>query len=339
MPAGILAGVKDPKDFYAHHIGIEIGQIDRDKVQQKATSSTFGLIYYVDPRYDDSGEPHTMAPQDPDAVEDFTLLTLTALFENSAIKKFASLAQMVLNRLFGSDVESMVDLKPAGEQPNPNNAVLLEGGLQRNGDAVVYSLASKWPNRYLLKNNVLTTVEIDTAQMSTRDDGTKSGQIVSWIGMTGFINFAVIPAMTNQSGDELPAFDIFSFGPKPGEEGAPRQGLAFSNLGLKITSAADATEPDPPEPVLELIESEMTFNVTLSNPRAGSLSRSFQLELLELVSGNNSSEAGDDKSDPGEHRLSHRNHPVPAARRRQRRLARAEVQALSRHAGRSGRQG
>ncbi|SFN54078.1 hypothetical protein SAMN04487859_104139 [Roseovarius lutimaris] len=298
--AGILAGVKDPKDFYAHHIGIEIGQIDRDKVQQKETSSTFGLVYYIDPLYDDAEEPHTIAPRDPDADESFTLLKLSALFENSAIKKFESLAQMVLNKLYGSDVEAMIDIKPGGDQPNPNNAVLLEGGLQRNGDAVVYSLGSKWPNLFLLKNNILNSVEIDAAQMSTRDDGSKSGKIVSWIGMSGFMNFAVIPAMTDpNTGDELPAFDIFSFGAKPGDETALRQGLAFSNLGLRVTTDVDVVnEADPPDPILELIEGEIAFNLASSTPREGSLYTGFHLELVEMMSGDNSTEAGDDKTDP-----------------------------------------
>ena len=105
------------------------------------------------------------------------------MFENSAIKKFDSLAQIVLNRLFGSTVTMMVDEKPEGPVENPYNAVLLQGGVQKNGNAVIYSLSSKWPNRYSLANNVLTSVEIDTAQMLTRDGGSKGGPIVSWSGL------------------------------------------------------------------------------------------------------------------------------------------------------------
>jgi hypothetical protein len=296
--AGILAGVKDPTDFYAHHVGIEIGQIDGKNVQQTNTTSMFGLIYYVDPRYDDSPEPHTIAPDDLSAPYDFTLLTLKALFENSAIKKFDSLAQMVLNRIFGSAVTEMVDEKPGGPKANLYNAVLLEGGLQRNGDAVVYSLASRWPNRYSLANNVLTSVEVDTAQMSTRDDGAKSGKVVSWIAMSGFMNFAVIPAPPGGTpADVLPAFDIFSFGPDTGEPDKLRQGLSFDGLGLLITIPPKDVQHQTP-PVLELVESEISFATSASHPREASIFKSFQLELLGLLSGNAAAAGSGDKSDP-----------------------------------------
>jgi hypothetical protein len=293
--AGILAGVNNRTDFYAHHVGIEIGQIDGKNVQQTDTTSMFGLIYYIDPEYDDSQEPHTIAPRDPSAPYDFTLLTLKALFENSAVKKFDSLAQMVLNRIFGSAVTEMVDLKRDGPQANLYNAVLLKGGVQRNGDAVVYSLASAWPNRYSLANNVLQSVEVDTAQMSTRDDGSQSGKTVSWIAMSGFMNFGIIPAVHHDDPPEdLPAFDIFSFGsPDPNHPGL-RQGLSFDGLGLSITIPAN----DPEHPVLALVESEIAFNTSASQSRDESIFNSFQLELLGLLSGNANAAEGGEKSDP-----------------------------------------
>jgi len=292
--AGIIAGVKDPSDFYVHHLGIEIGQIDQSKVEQKGSTSMFGLVYYVDPNYDDSTEPHAIAPRDPSAPYDFTLLTLKALFKNSTIKKFESLAQIVLNQIFGSTVSTMVDEKPTGSETNPYNAVLLEGGVQNNSGAVIYNLSSKWPNRYFLANNILTSVEIDTAQMSTRDDGSKSGQIVSWIGMSGFMNFAIILAPE----ESMPAFDIFSFGPNDAQDTALRRGLNFNNLGLKITIPHKAVGvSDPPSPVLEMLENEIAFNSSASHARDKSLSRSFQLELVGLVSGK-AKAAKNDKSDP-----------------------------------------
>lgn len=293
---GILAGVDDLDDFYAHHIGIDIGQInasDPDDIQQKETTSMFGLVYYVDPRYDDSLAPHTIPPPDLAAPEDFTLLTLKALFENSSIKKFESLAQMVLNTLFGAKVRQMVDVLPDGPQVNKNNAVLLEGGVQKNGDTTVYSLFSKWPNQYFLANNALTSVEIDTAEMSTRDSGATSGVSVSWIGMTGFMNFAIVPENTDE---DLPAFDVFSYGPETDAQDTLRQGLNFANLGLQIsTPIAPPQSGDSLESALELIEAEMSFNSSGSYARDKSLYKSFQMELLGLVSGTAS---GDDKTDP-----------------------------------------
>ncbi|SNR54825.1 hypothetical protein [Puniceibacterium sediminis] len=285
--SGILAGVKDPTDFYAHHVGFDIGQISKDKVEQTETTSMFGLVYYVDPRYDDRPPAHTIQPANLEAEQDFTLLTLKALFENSAISKFESLAQMVLNRLFGAEVTAMVDVKPEGREENPDNAVLLQGGVQRNGDSVVYSLTSRWPNQYSLANNVLTSVEIDTASMSTRDTGETSGEMVSWIGMSGFMNFSVVPGDADA---DLPDFDVFSYGPESADSNALRQGLNFSNLGLRI-----ATPVADPVPVLTLVESEIAFNSADSHARDKSLYKSFQLELLGLLSGD---AEGADKSDP-----------------------------------------
>lgn len=275
--AGITAGVTDPAAFYAHHIGIEISQINGQKVEQTDSSSLFGLVYYVDPNYDDSVPPHPQPPQDQSADYEFKLLTLKALFQNTAVKKFDSLAQIVLNKVFGSPVVRM------GDGGNIYNAILLQGAFQKNGDATVYSLSSSTTNTYLLANNLLTLVEIDTANMSTRDDGSVSGKVVSWIAMSGYMKFAVITAPPE------PDFDIFSFG---AEKNTPpselRQGLNFNNLGLQISFREQTNSGEQEEVAGEeilLIESELSFNIAASTPRANSLYRNFQLELLSLQSG------------------------------------------------------
>jgi hypothetical protein len=294
---GILAGIDDMRDFYAHHIGLQIGQIDKGSVLQTGTTSMFGLIYYVDPHYDHSTTPHPIASSDPNAPYGFMVLTLKALFENSTIKKFASLAQMGLNRIFGSAVRSMVDLKPEGSEPNQYNAILLEGGVQKNGGATVYSLASMWPNRFTLANNILTSVEIDTAQMSTRDDGAKSGEVVSWIAMSGFMNFAIIPANPEVK-PPLPAFEIFSFGHDDDQEISPRSGLSFNNLGLRIKVPTTLDGKTPVQRNLDMIETEITFNAQESRHREQSIYKNFQLELLGLLSGNANAKDDTGKSDP-----------------------------------------
>lgn len=268
--AGITAGVDDKNAFYAHHIGIEISQINGDKVEQKDSSSIFGLVYYVDPNYTDSQTPHPIPPRSQEPYT-FTLLTLKALFQNSALKKFDSLAQITLNQLFGSAVTAM------GEGGNIYNAVLLTGAFQMNGDAPVYSLSSATANSYLLANNVLPEVEIDTAVMSTRDDGRTSGTTVSWIAMSGYMNFALIDPPPDQD-PPLPVVDFFSFG----SLGLPvlRSGLNFANLGLEIRSKTDGTATK-----ISLIEREISFNTNASTPRENSLFLNFQLELLGLQSG------------------------------------------------------
>lgn len=274
--AGITAGINDPSAFFAHHIGIEISQINGQKVEQTDTSSLFGLIYYVDSNYDDTAQPHPQPPRDQSATYDFNLLTLKALFRNTAIQKFESLAQIVLNQVFGSAVDKM------GEGGNIYNAILLQGAVQKNGDSTVYSLSSKTTNTYLLANNILTQVEIDTADMSTRDDGSTSGKVVSWIAMSGYMQLAII------TDPHEPDFDIFSFGPeKSAAQGTLRQGLNFSNLGLEISfkEQSPSEEQEGAGNEIALIEGEISFNTAASTPRATSLYRNFQLELLSLQSG------------------------------------------------------
>lgn len=280
--AGILAGVDDPSAFYAHHVGIEIGQIDGQQVQQKDSSSLFGLVYYVDPSYDDSTTAHPIPPRDLNAPYDFTLLTLKALFQNSALKKFESLAELVLNRAFGSTVSKM------GDGGNIYNAILLQGAFQKNGDAPIYSLSSSSVNTYDLDNNLLRRVEIDSAVMSTRDDGSVSGRVVSWIALSGFMSFAIV---TDATGTEpaQPDFDIFSFGSAAGPAEL-RQGLNFSNLGLRIAFDKTPHKSSPsgsldPNRTIEMVEGEISFNIAASTPRDQSLYRNFQLELLSLQSG------------------------------------------------------
>jgi hypothetical protein len=270
--AGVLAGVKDLSAFYAHHAGIEISQIDGKNVQQKDASSLFGLVYYEDPSQR-TGTAEPIPPRDMNAPYDFTLLTLKALFRSSALEKFDSLAQVILNRVFGSTVKRM------GDGGNIYNAILLQGAFQKNGDAAVYSLASTATNTYELDNNLLTGAEIDSAVMSTRDDGATSGKVVSWIALAGFMSFAVVEDTTDST-PKQPDFDIFSFGPAAGGKDL-RQGLSFSNLGLRITFDIQASGG----PTIEAVESEISFNLAASTPRDQSLYRNFQLELLSLQSG------------------------------------------------------
>jgi hypothetical protein len=278
--AGIAAGVDDPDNFFAHHLGVEISQIQGDEVVQRDDSSLFGLVYYVDPAYDDSDVPHAIAPADLSATYDFTLLTLKALFNNTRVVKFESLAQLVINNIFGSAVNQMtiVDDKGIKEPGNVYNAILLEGTYQLNGDTPVYSLASTQTNDYELQNNVLKDVVVQTAIMSTRDDGSVSGETVSWIAMGGHMDFAVIKDISG-SDVPLPDFDIFSFGFDNG-------GLSFNNLGLEIRfKKADVNKGEKPPQTLTMVEGEITFNTAASKFREISLFPNFQMELQGLSSG------------------------------------------------------
>ena len=272
---GILSGVSDLSSLYAHHIGAGISQIDCATVQQKDSSSLFGLVYYVDPGYDDKLPPHAITPSDMTATYELTVLTLKALFRNTAVQKFESVAQVVLNELYGSRVSKM------GTGGNDFNAVVLEGAYQMNGSAPVYALSARQPGTFFLSNNVLLSVDVDTANMATRDDGATSGQVVSWISMSGKMTFTIVEA------EGLPDFDIYSFGAASGE-GGTGQGLSFGALGLRIAYPV----ANPQATALTLEEREMFFDVSNSQARPKSLYKNLQLELIGLLSGGEKSAPG-----------------------------------------------
>ena len=263
-----------PEAFAAHHIGVELSQIDGKTVTQTDSSSLFGLIYYLDPDYKDEPQAHAIPPQDADATYEFRLLTLKALFQNTAVQRFESVAQVVVNELFGDRVDSMVADQG---QANIYNAVLLQGGFQTNGGAPVYSLASVQPALFSLRNNVLTGVEIASAALSTRDDGT-GGSAVSWLAMSGFMQFAVL----KDEEEEQPPFDLFSFG-ADGDEPVAGLGLCFSGLGLRIAFPLGGGAAGPT--VITMLENELSFNLAASHSRKQGLYRDFQLELNGLLSG------------------------------------------------------
>ena len=262
--AGLTAGVSDPDLFNAHHIGIELSQVSGTEIKQVDASSMFGLIYYVDPVYKDSGETgEPIPPSDLSADYDFTLLTLKALFQNSAIKKFDSLAEVVLNKLFGAEVKQMT------KGGNIYNAILLSGAFQKNGDVAVYSLSTKSTNGFLMDNAVLRQVVINSAEMSTRNVPKNGGDTVSWIAMAGLIDFALVEN-----------FDLFSFG-SDNTNDLTKEGLAFNNLGLQITQQGGSS-------TLALVENEISFNAQASTVRRYSLYENFQLEIEALVAGDES---------------------------------------------------
>ncbi|AYZ65789.1 hypothetical protein EGY31_21245 [Burkholderia multivorans] len=277
--AGITQGV-DLDRFYAHHFGIDISPVDGTDVDIKKSSSVFGLIYYVDPAFDDRAVPPRPVAPPPNVDWDFKVLSLKTLFENTSVKTFESWAQVTLNTLFSDQVTSMTVLDAADGQTRDGenfNSLLLKGAYQHNSGSPVYSLSSIDTGIYSLRGKVLPRVEIDTAQMSTLDDGEKTGQVVSWIGMTGYMNFADV-GQSGQSGQPDRPFDVFSFGSDTVSD-TPRQGLAFRQLGLSLSHPLN----DPAQGSIALVSSQLGFDQGNSRIRDKSLVRNFALTVREFI--------------------------------------------------------
>jgi len=277
---GLLSGVAYPDDFYAHHLGIEISQIanepDAEEVELSTSSSMFGLIYYQDPAFTPpiSGEPPGPIQPTAGVAYDFRLLMLKVLFQNTSVTQFESYAQLTVNELFGMNVLSM------GDNGNSYNAILLSGSMQNNNGETVYSLGTTSDSTFYFNstaedgsvtgNNLFNKIEVIGAQMSSRGQDA-SGQDVTWFGLQGFLDFAVLQGTDGQP------FDVLSFGNEAGAD-TLRQGLSYNNLGLQLVGAIG-------DQTFTFSTDEITFDRVNSTPRAASLDTQFALELDSLLSG------------------------------------------------------
>ncbi|BAI76248.1 hypothetical protein AZL_d04220 (plasmid) [Azospirillum sp. B510] len=273
--AGLAAGITDPGAFMAHHLGIEVSPVANDpaaaSIALSSSSSMFGLIYYQDPDYvpPAAGQPVTPVPVAEGADFGFRVLTLQVLFENTAVKLFQSYAQVTLNSLFGMPVERM-----GADGGNDANAIILKGTYVNNNGTPIYSMGALYTTTYYFDNNIFNKIEIDSAQMSTVDDGTGTGILQSLFSFSGYLDFTLV-----RTAADVP-FDVFSFGSPDGQD-ILRQGLRYATLGLQLTSPAAS----PTETAFRFVTDQITFDVVTSTPRSGCLYTNFALTLNGLVSG------------------------------------------------------
>ncbi len=273
--AGIRAGVKDESAFYAHHFGIEINQIQKnEEVNIKDDSSMFGLIYYQDPDFEKPAKNEPVQPVPPDNVDDydFRLLTLKVLFANSTIKDFESYAQVRLNKLFG--------MHPVRMSTNGNafNTLVLRGSYHNVNGKPIYGLSTETDYSFFFDNNLFNKIEITGAQLLTRN--IKDQDISCWFALRGYLDFRIL---TRQLDNAL--VDLIGFGGAAnltaGEDGAPRQGLHFSGLGLTMNFNTAA----PQDKTFLFNVKEIRFDLARSTSRKGSLYTDFAMELRGMLNG------------------------------------------------------
>ena len=265
--AGLAAGL-DTSRFVAHHFGVNISPV-RGSPPVADPSSVFGLIDYANPAY--SGD--ALAPEHAGDY-DFLVLSLRALFENTAVKLFQSRAQLTVNRLFGVAVRAMVD----GPGSNPFNAILLDGHYQNTGGRASYNLSTAATSAFAMASKVLQRVAITGATLSTVSTGATGG--LSRFDLSGLLDFAILP-QTSKDNAPAPDLDLFSFGQSVAGQ-TEAAGLAFSNLELSMNYDG-ARSPAIPSLVFEA--ANVAFDVGSSTPRIGSLYRDFGLQLDKLVMG------------------------------------------------------
>lgn len=267
---GIKAGIVDEGAFNAHHFAIEISPVVKGSngAAINQSSTMFGLIYYVDPDFDDTkSPPETIAPTTA-TTYDFRLLSLKVLFENTAVKNFESFSQLTINELFDTQVLAMQN------QQNVFKNILLQGSFQINNGNAVYSMGSVDDNTFLFTSNIYNKIEITNVLLTTRETP-KAGFSESFFSMQGFIDYKIIPDANGGN------FDIFSFGSAT-DTLTPRTGLNFNNLGISMIY--ENSNPLPTK-VLAFDANEITFDVTTSTARNNSLYLNFALDLKGLLMG------------------------------------------------------
>ncbi|WP_332676491.1 hypothetical protein [Brevundimonas sp.] len=255
---GLLATV-DPAYTFAHHFGVTVSPVEAATVTVDKTSAMFELVYYVAPGFDDAADNLQPMPPSTPGPYDFQLLTMKALFENSAVANFDSRAQLTLGEWFSDAVTSM------GAGGNTFNTIFLTGSYQSQNGKSGYVLDSETSNQFNLASTIINKIEVVKALYTTVDD--QHSRFDVW----GFIDYALV------GGEDAP-FDIFSFGNLPGND-YDRTGLSFSALGLDM--AVDSKQAK----TFAFDASRIAFDLGQSTPRPGCIYSAFALRPPSIVVG------------------------------------------------------
>ena len=258
--SGLLAAL-DETALRAHHLGINVNQVDPQTLQFGEGNSIFGLIDYCDARYDPARAEQTVYVP-PQAAYDFRVLQLQVSFANSEIEAFSSRAQLSLTQIFGDRVTGI------NEAGNGRFSIPFRGGLQKQGGSTLYSMDAQGQFQFFTESRVLPRVDIDRAEF-------RSDQDDALFTLWGYLDFCAVAD-----------FDLLSFGNPPGVA-RPDVGLAYSGLTLRFPGDA-AQAPR--------FESEgIAFDAGTSSCRPHSIYAQFPLRVERLLLG----EAGQAPADLG----------------------------------------
>lgn len=277
---GLAAGI-DPAQFYAHHIGINITPVRRNKDadindinSEKIAledSSIFGIIDYKN----DSDLPEPVDPaQDP---YDFKVKKLKVEFMNSEIKDFSSQIQLRVNELFEESVSLL------GAEEGREHLIDLIGIYQKHDDEDIYLFINRDDYNFESAGHVVDRVELERIQFVTLlpKAGEKQDKVKTKFLMQGKMNF-----------HKLPNFDAFSFGnvydPAKPEEVKPKFDgyLPFSNMSIDMNFTMEIGD----EETVTVIDKPFTFNaqqlsydILKAKPRKGSLYEHFPIKFKRFI--------------------------------------------------------
>lgn len=259
-PLQCLAAGIDSKRFAAHHVGLNATafQVSAGGIQLSQTSM-FGLIDYED-------EKELHLDPSPDAGFAYKVQRLTVEFVNSAIRSFSSRVALLPPRLFGSTVTLRDTVR--------GNSILMDGVFQKPPNATsdaqgTYVFRIVEENVYDAANSVLTTIAIDSAEFSTvapADAGDPNAIVHAQFRLGGSLAF-----------EQMPAFDILSYGPAAdGSDSASK--LDFRNLLIDLSFPLYKSEA----PVFAEDDSKLSV-AAATEARTQSLVNRFPIRLSTLT--------------------------------------------------------
>lgn len=214
MPAelqGLIGGI-DASRFNAHHVGMEINQVENaagSGLRYKEKSSFFGLVYYQDPAYRHmtqaaaQGRPSSFPPE----TFDFRVLTLFALFKNSQIASFSSSIRVMLRELFREKLT-----------PGTADFIDLQGTHEKKNGKDTYTFLSENPVNFEVASSLYQHIGIGRAAFVTHPREENSREVRSAFHFSGGLFFEKLAE----------DYDMLSF-----------DGLAFSNLQLDFSFNLD----------------------------------------------------------------------------------------------------
>ncbi len=259
----------------AHHMGVSANQVKFSKANggaavsiDVAESAIFGLI-----RYPPLG---ATAPTFPDlhAPQDYLVRELDILFANSAIADFFCEIHLLINELFGRDVELNETAKRASGETLPPNVIPIFGYYADHDGEKRFSFVAPGTSLYTMKQpetetvrRVLNAVSIDSAVFRVTDqtqEGTGSAHVTrirARFGLAGGLSFSVLGG----------AMDLFGYA---GDSALPVAGM---NIGVGFALHADGSLSDR-KIAFSLADTRVNTD-RMATPRAGSIQGNLPLAL------------------------------------------------------------
>ena len=271
---GLLAGINENK-FRAHHFGVQVNQPQISattwNLELGKQSTLFGLINYT--------SPPLVNGDDPQSDFDFRVLLLKVVFQHSKITNFKGKIQLLVNKLFGSEVIKTMN----GSQQSNANELIFNSGFEVHDGYPVYTFTDLNDTRFYVNNSVLNYVEISKASFFTilpKNTATKSNDVNSRFSMWGYMGFDI---QTYTSGQTTGSLDLFSFGEDQNSESL-RTGLSFSNFWVNM----DFNLTTPSDVNFSVEVSHMDFDKALSHIRAESLVKQLPMSVSKIITGDSS---------------------------------------------------